>query len=156
MQAMSGIGRTGGSVAVVVAGTVSGGGGVGVVRFRLPVQGCFGAALHGRLGGGAVKGGDSRLWGRLVVFCLGVDWHGRLVGEAVVGGASRLWGRLVGTKWVRMSGWLAVEGSGVGTVTVGAVVGGAAEGRGASDGGGGGVEVGELVGVVDGGSVGGM
>ena len=37
MQAMSGTGSTVGRSAVVVAGTVSGGGGVGVVRFRLPV-----------------------------------------------------------------------------------------------------------------------
>ena len=106
-----------------------------------------------------VEGGDSRLWGRLVVLCLGADWHGRLVGGAVVGGASRLWERLVGTKWVRMSGWLicgvgAVDGSGVGTVTVGAVVGGEAEGRVSSVGVGRGVGVDVLVGVIGGGSVG--
>ena len=161
MQAMSGTGSTVGRSAVVVAGTVRGGGGVGVERFRLPVLVCFGAALHGRLGGGAFEGGDSRLWGRLVVRCLVADWHGRLVGGAVVGGASRLWGRLVGTKWVRMSGWSicgvgAVEGSGVGTVTVGAVVGGAAGDRVSSVGVGGGVGVGVLVGVIGGGSVGEM
>ena len=96
-----------------------------------------------------------------MVLCLGTDWHGRLVGGAVVGGASRLWGRLVGTKWVRMSGWSicgvgAVEGGGVGTVTVGAVVGGAAGGRVSSVGVGGGVGVGVLVGVIGGGSVGEM
>jgi len=58
-----------------------------------------------------------------------------------------------------MSGWLicgvgAVEGGGVGTVTVGAVVGGAAEGS--SVGVGGGVGVGVIVGVIGGGSVGEM
>ena len=68
---------------------------------------------------------------------------------------------IVGTKWVRMSGWLicgvgAVEGSGVGTVTVVAVVGGAAGGRVSSVGVGGGVGVGVLVGVIGGGSVGEM
>jgi hypothetical protein len=52
MQAMSGTGSTVGRSAVVVAGTGSGGGGVGVERFRLPVVVCFGAALHGHLGGG--------------------------------------------------------------------------------------------------------
>ena len=105
---------------------------MGVVRFRFPVLVCFGAALHGRLGGGAFEGV-----------------------------ASRLWGRLVGTKWVRMSGWSiwgvgAVEGSGVGTVTVGVVVEGAAGGRVSTIGVGGGVEVGVLVGVIGGGSVGEM
>ena len=37
MQAISGTGSTVGRSAVVVAGTGSGGGGMGVERFRLPV-----------------------------------------------------------------------------------------------------------------------
>ncbi len=106
MRVLSGAGRAVGRLESVGMGTDNGLGEGGFERFRFPVMVWVGAAVQGRLGGGAVVRGARRQWGRLVVLRSVAGLRGRLGGVVVVGGASRLWGHLVGAKWVRMSGRL--------------------------------------------------